>query len=504
MAQPAWQLVWFKRDLRAVDHPALAQAARQGPVLPLYIVEPELWRAADGSARQYGFHAACAATLGATLASLGQPLVVRVGNALDVLRDLHARHSIGAIWAHQETTQGLAFARDRAVRAWARGVGLPFHEPRQNGVVRALQDRDGWARQWQRTMNAPLAEPPRVLTPLGLDPGALPTADELGLAPDPCPGRQKGGRATALALLDGFLAGRGRDYRRAMASPLDGEWACSRLSAHLAAGSVSLREVHQAASAARQALANEPEAAPLRASLASFMSRLAWRDHFTQKLESEPALETSELHPSLRALDRHGPDHPHFAAWAEGRTGWPFLDACMRSLAATGWLNFRMRAMLVSVATGHLWLDWRAVGQHLARLFTDYEAGIHWPQVQMQSGVTGVNTVRLYNPVKQGFDQDCSGAFIRRYVPELAHLPAPAIHTPWLGDVRAEYPAPIVDHEAAARVAREKLWGARHGPAYRAAAAAIQAKHGSRKSGLKPTLRRPARKAAPAQQSLDL
>lgn len=503
MAETPWQLVWFKRDLRAVDHPALAEAARHGPVLPLYIVEPELWRAADASARQYEFHAECAAALSATLAQLGQPLVVRVGDALEVLRGLHARHTIGAIWAHQETTQGLAFARDRAVRAWARGVGLPFHEPRQNGVVRALRDRDGWARQWQSIMNAPQAEAPRALAPLGLDPGALPTASALGMAPDPCPGRQPGGRAAALALLDGFLGGRGRDYRRAMSSPLAGEWACSRLSAHLAAGSVSLREVHQAASAARAALADEPGAAALRASLGSFMSRLAWRDHFTQKLETEPTLENRELHPSLRGLDRHGPDHPHFAAWAEGRTGWPFLDACMRSLAATGWLNFRMRAMLVSVATGHLWLDWRAVGQHLARLFTDYEAGIHWPQVQMQSGVTGVNTVRLYNPVKQGFDQDPSGAFIRRWVPELAHLEAPAIHTPWLA-APAEYLAPIVDHEAAARVARDRLWGARHGQAYRREADAIQAKHGSRKSGLAPTTRRLARKAAPAQARLDL
>lgn len=501
------QLVWFKRDLRAPDHAALTEAARHGPVLPLWIIEPGLWREPDASARQYDFLAECAVELRDTLARLGQPLVVRVGNAVPVLRDLHAQHRFSAIQAHQETANGFTFARDRAVRAWAQASGIALHEPRQTGVVRGLHDRDGWAGQWQRFVATPIIEPPRALPPIAIDPGAIPDANDLGLAPDPCPGRQPGGRASALKLLDGFLAGRGRDYRRAMSSPLDGEWACSRLSPHLAAGSIGVREAFQAAQAARAALRDEPEAQPLRDSIASFVSRLAWHCHFTQKLESEPALEFRALHPALRDLSHHGAAHPHFAAWAQGRTGWPFLDACMRSLHATGWLNFRMRAMLVSVASCHLWLDWRAVGHHLARTFTDYEPGIHWPQVQMQSGVTGVNTVRLYNPVKQGFDQDPSGTFIRRWVPEIAHLDDRAIHTPWSAGVRVCYPHPIADHEAAARAAREKLWGARRGTAYRQAADAIQAKHGSRKSGMRQVgdrPRRPAARKSAAQPRLDL
>lgn len=500
------QLVWFKRDLRAPDHAALTQAARHGPVLPLWIVEPDLWHQPDASARQYDFQRECALELRDALARLGQPLVVRVGDAVPVLRDLHARHRFTAIWAHQETANGFTFVRDRAVRAWARAEGIAMHEPRQTGVVRGLHDRDGWAGQWQRFMAPPIIEAPRALPPIAIDPGAIPGANDLGLALDPCPGRQAGGRAAGLRLLDGFLAGRGRDYRRAMSSPLAGEWACSRLSPHLAAGSLSVREAFQAAHSARVALRDEPDAQPLQDSIASFVSRLAWHCHFTQKLESEPALEFRALHPALRALDHHGADHPHFAAWAEGRTGWPFLDACMRSLHATGWLNFRMRAMLVSVAACHLWLDWRAVGHHLAKKFTDYEPGIHWPQVQMQSGVTGVNTVRLYNPVKQGFDQDFSGTFIRRWVPELAHLDAPAIHTPWSAGACVDYAHPIADHEAAARVARERLWGARRGAAYRAAANAIQQKHGSRKSGMRQVGDRPARarRAPPVQPRLDL
>ena len=145
--------------------------------------------------------------------------------------------------------------------------------------------------------------------------------------------------------------------------------------------------------------------------------------------------------------------------------------------------------MLVSFASYQLWLPWRPTGEHLARQFTDYEPGIHWPQVQMQSGTTGINTVRMYNPVKQGFDQDPTGAFVRRWVPELAELPDHAIHEPWkfaelAGLVSPAYPARIVDHVAAAKEARDRVWGVRSGTAYRAKAKSIVNQHGSRKSGM--------------------
>ena len=125
-----------------------------------------------------------------------------------------------------------------------------------------------------------------------------------------------------------------------------------------------------------------------------------------QRLEAEATLDEQAMNPELDALLVRPYDEEKFLAWANGTTGWPFFDACMRSLRATGWINFRMRAMMQSVASYTLWLPWRVTGAHLARQFLDYEPGIHWSQIQMQSGVTGINSVRAYSIMKQSKDQD--------------------------------------------------------------------------------------------------
>jgi deoxyribodipyrimidine photo-lyase len=326
-----------------------------------------------------------------------------------------------------------------------------------------------------------------------------------------------------LRLLASFFAGRGADYRKAMSSPLTGESACSRLSVPLSTGAISIREVLARCRQERQHLATRPfphRSVPLTA-IDSLVARLHWHCHFIQKLESQPALEWRSQHPLHEASRTmiHAND-PLLEAWATGTTGFPFVDACMRSLVATGWLNFRMRAMVQAFASYHLALDWRVSGLRLARLFTDYEPGIHWPQVQMQSGQTGINTPRIYNPVKQGLDQDPEGIFTRRWVPELAKVPLAFLQEPWRMDeptlARADvtpgitYPNRIVDHETAAREARARLTEIRRQSGYRTEAKKVYERHGSRKRtiGNDNPAKRVARKnsaanAAPTQLRLD-
>jgi deoxyribodipyrimidine photo-lyase len=497
-------VVWFKRDLRIEDHAPLSQAAGLGRVLPLYIVEPGLWQQPDASRLQFEFMRQSLAELDTALAHLGQPLIIRTGDAVEVLEDIRRTQGIASLWSHEETGNGWTFARDKAVAAWARSHGIPWQERRQHGVERRIASRDGWAARWDRMMAAPIVDPPRALPPFdSIVSEPLPTADELGLADDGCIDPQPGGRSHGLDLLHSFLNGRGRTYRRAMSTPLEGAGACSRLSPHLAFGTLSMRETTQLTWARMRDLKGEPgrEASDMRAALVSFSGRLHWHCHFIQKLETEPAIEVREFHPALRGL-RPGPADPvRLTAWANGATGYPFLDACMRSLRATGWLNFRMRAMVMSFASYNLWLPWRDTGLHLARMFTDYEPGIHWSQVQMQSGTTGINTIRIYNVVKQGHDQDPGGIFVRRWVPELAAVPDGFIHEPWLWEdapriLGRTYPAPIVDLKESTQEAKTRIYGARQGQRFHAAADAIQEKHGSRKSGIPMTGQKtPARKS---------
>lgn len=502
-------LVWFKRDLRVQDHPALSLAAGMGAVLPLYIVEPEYWALPDTSARQWDFIAESLASLRADLARLGAPLVVRQGDAVQVLAGLCRSQRISTLISHEETGNLWTYARDRRVAAWAQGAGMDWHEVAQSGVVRRLRGRDGWAGRRDGFMAAPaLPAPPALCALSGVEPGPIPTARALRLADDPCPHRQAGGRAQGLDLLDSFLTTRGQPYRAAMSSPLTGERACSRLSPHIALGTLSVREVVQATTA-RQA---ERPGGGWGGSLASFQSRLAWRDHFMQKLEDQPSIETRCLHRAAEDLRPRVPDATRLAAWERGETGFPFLDACLRYLRATGWLNFRMRSMVMAVASYHLWLDWRATGAVLARRFTDYEPGIHWPQVQMQSGTTGINTPRIYNPVKQGLDQDPTGAFTRRWVPELAGVPDAALQTPWTWEgasrlLGRRYPEPIVDLVAAQRAARDAIFGLRRA-ADRAEITAIIDRHASRADPRfvndRSPRRRGAARAPAAQLTLDL
>ncbi len=461
------QIVWFKRDLRTADHQPLLQASRLGPVLPLLVVEPEFWQQADASARHWAFCAEGIVELRSELARLGQPLVVRVGAVEEVLERARRQFGVAGLWSHEETGNGWTYARDRRVAAWARVHGIPWQQIPQFGVIRRLSSRDGWARRWEARMAEPMAPPPVALAHLeGLAPGSIPSAADLALAPDPCPGRQRGGRREALALLESFLQQRGARYHRELSSPVTAFDSCSRLSAHLAWGTLSLREVVQASRRRGAALRALPavERAEWPRALRGFEERLHWHCHFIQKLESQPDLEFRELHP-LTAVDPSSAASNWLAAWCEGRTGLPFVDACMRALIATGWINFRMRAMLMSVASHHLELPWRTTGLHLARLFLDYEPGIHWSQCQMQSGTTGINTIRIYNPEKQRQDQDPGSEFVARWVPELG---------------TATYPTPIVDHLAAAHLARDRLWGLRKDTESKDAARQIFQKHGSR------------------------
>ena len=502
------QIVWFKRDLRLEDHAPLTAAAQEGPVVALVIVEPDYWRGADTSARQWRFWRGAMADLARAVAARGGRLCLRVGDAVAVLQSLHAEIGPFTLWAHEETGNAFTYARDRAVHRWMRQTGLRFTEMPQFGVIRGARlNRDRWAAGWDTMMARPCLPAPEVVWHGADGAQSLPSARALGLVEDGLIGLPAAGRGAGLAALDSFFQGRGRDYTRAMSSPLTAPEACSRLSWHLAYGSLSMREVWQATCARYAAL--PPEEKRWRQALRSFMARLHWHCHFIQKLESEPEAETQPFSSIYKGLRPPG-DPARLAAWAQGATGYPFIDAAMRYVQAHGWINFRMRAMLMSFAAYDLWLPWQEAGLVLARAFIDYEPGIHWPQCQMQSGETGINMVRIYSPIKQSLDQDPQGVFIRRWVPELAQVPLVFLHEPWRMEAsqRAalcpDYPERLVDHTQAARAAKLAIHGLRARPEAREEARSVQARHGSRKRNRDRIAAGRAERQPAAQMSLDL
>ena len=499
-------VVWLKRDLRLDDHGPLAEAGRLcetgASMIALYVHEPSVWSAPDADASHLAFVDESLDELERAIESIGGRLVRRVGEVVDVLARLHAAESIESVLAHEETGNAITYARDRAVARWCRAKGIALREWAQNGVLRPNPGRDGWSVRWQEFMKRArhpvptVLRSPAVATIAPHEPGL---SSALGLGPDTRVAlRQRGGSSNAAACLNSFLLERGRDYQRTMGSPVEAWESCSRLSPHLAWGTMGVRRAWQGA--ARRLGQLEVDREPnddrraWRGSVRSFMSRLAWHCHFMQKLEDEPAIEHRCMMPCTESL-RSGMDPAleaqRLVAWQEGRTGYPMVDACMRALVQTGWINFRMRAMLVSFASHHLWLDWRTFAAWLGCQFLDYEPGIHYSQVQMQSGTTGINTLRIYSPRKQVEDHDPTGVFIRRWLPELQPVPDEFLAEPALmpgllqqmvgcriGD---EYPQPIVDHATAYRAAQQALFLLRATPQARAESKAVFRKHGSRK-----------------------
>ena len=499
----AVHVVWLKKDLRLHDHWPLWQASQSGPLVVLYCLEPSLQQQPDYSAGHWAFTRECLQELAHDLARRDIRLYVFSGEVVNALQRLSEQVQIAGLYSHEETGNLASFARDRAVGEWCLHRRVRWQEWPQNGVVRRLGSRDRWHAHWQTRMEATPA--PKLhqavdaqvidwpYWPVGLANEGQFWAN-LQLQDEDFVNRQAGGRRAAVATLQNFLFERGGKYRGGVSSPLKAVSACSRLSPYLSYGCLSLREVVQAT---RRRVVQLPKEGAVnvrwRSSMRSFDSRLHWHCHFMQKLESEPQLEQLAQNSAYLGMREASFDVARFQAWASGQTGYPLIDACMAMLRQTGWLNFRMRAMLISFASYNLWLHWHQPAARLARLFLDYEPGIHYPQVQMQSGVTGINTLRIYNPVKQAQEQDPRGSFVRHWLPALRRVPDWCIFEPWLMPaaiqldagcvIGRDYPWPIVDLAQSMHEAKQRIsdWR-KEQPQLRELSKAVYQKHGSRKT----------------------
>ena len=453
-------IFWFKKDLRINDNQGFTQACKDGSVLPLFIIEPQIWKNKTHSYRQYCFLVECLKELDKDLQELGQGLVIKVGSATDVFNKIIKQMQIKKIFSTQETGNDITYKRDIKLKNLFCKKEIPWIEFQNNGVLRGYRKAKTWTRKWYEQMYLPLAEKPIFLDIVKIDSDKIPKPEDLGLFFDGSIKRQKGGRSLAIKHLNSFLTYRGEKYVVNISSPNKAFLGCSRLSPYITFGVISIREIVQMCIKKKKIISKiDNDKSLWKRSIASFISRLRWHCHFVQKLEDNPTIEYSNIHSAfdkIRNIDEFNYDY--FNAWKEGKTGYPFVDACMRCLKSCGWINFRMRAMLISFASYHLWLNWIQTSEYLASLFTDYEPGIHYYQVQMQSGTTGINSIRAYNPIKQSIDQDPNGFFIKRWIPELKDVPTEFIHEPWNFEKKTNYPSPIVNEKESRKKAVKLLY----------------------------------------------
>lgn len=496
-------VLWFKRDLRTQDHEPLRQAIvaalgrngfsgpPSGAVLCLYIHEPSATRVPEFARQHSAFLRECLDDLKRQIQDLGGDLLEVVGEAVDVFERLRVHWGATKptrthleLWAHQETTSGRDYKRDRSVKRWSAQHGIAVHEFAQDAVVRGRTRQVAHGKAFEAHLRAACQED-LVLLQRGDCEGAWAAMPWFNAEPftipqgagEDRPGRVRGGRAVALERLVLFTRfDRLAAYPRFISTPQEAEDGCSRLSPHLSFGTISDREVVRAANdAANLAAKSLPESRAkwVQKASAFFAQRLYWRSGYHQMLERHPELEQGGDVQALMGLREPHFDALRFERWAAGRTGFPMVDASMRMLHEIGWVNMRMRGMLASFALNELWLPPKEVGLHLARLFLDLDTAIHWAQIAIHAGTLSSSRPLFYNPVKQAQDHDPTGRFVRRWVPELAQVSAAKIIEPWqmseVDQVQAgcriglDYPMPMVDFKAASKCAKDRVYALREG-----------------------------------------
>ena len=462
-------LILVNRNLRLKDNAALFYGSLSQNYRVIYLYDKCYWNSNGRSKVQFGFFLESLEELDMSLKKLNSSVEVFEGNFSELRKYIDENYPQSKI--HVNHTTDTSYFRNNFSdfkKHFDRNERILIYS--DFGVQTGDVNRDKWAFEWNKLMKKNLLDIPKPNIKSSHIGQTTVLEFKNKFKSDKKTTFQSGGSSKAYGLLNSFLMDRSHGYSRNMSSPIEAETSCSRLSPHISFGTISIREIYQKLEAFYPFSNNKSD-------LNSFRKRLYWHCHFIQKLETEPELEYCSMHRMCDNL-REKENKELIEKWITGQTGYPFMDACIKYLRENGWINFRMRAMIMSFASYNLWQPWQLTSPLLAELFVDYEPGIHIPQVQMQSGVTGINLPRIYSVTKQSRDQDADGIWIKKIIPSLEGLDPDEIHD---ANLNGSYIPKIVDHKESSKFARDKIWAARKGQEFKTIARSVYLKHGSRK-----------------------
>ena len=467
-------IFWFKRDLRLFDNEPLNNAVSQKEkLLLIYCFEPSLKKNKHYTSRHWNFIKESINDLNIYLKNIDTHIHTYNKEFTDVLKEIQDEFLVKKIFSHKETGLNITFERDILLKEYCQENSIQWEEEINNGVFRGLKNRKNWIKKWRDHMISP------VVLFKGEKNDFINIKKNQNLKVKNSKILQKGGSSSGIKYLDSFLDTRHTKYQNNISKPEASRTSCSRLSPYMSWGNISTRYAWQRA---KEQIQNGKS----KFQLNGFTSRLRWQAHFIQKFEMECQMEFRSVNKGYQNLVK--PINKKFiSAWQKGKTGYPLVDASMRCVVETGYLNFRMRALLVSFLTHHLWQPWQSGVIHLARNFLDFEPGIHYSQFQMQAGETGINMIRIYNPTKNAKEHDKDGIFIKKWIPKLKKIPAPLLFEPWkmsLIDqetydykIGKDYPNPIVDISETYKYAASKLWSIKSNPKVKEESSRILQKH---------------------------